>query len=122
MNALYDHSQHGGLPPFDRLDAAQVRPAIGRILEELTVGQRSIEADVQPTWASAVEAVGDLVEPLERAWGAGTHLVGVKNSPELREAHQAIQPAVVEASLKLAQSEPLFRALSTLRTGPGFAS
>ncbi|OGQ21734.1 MAG: peptidase M3 [Deltaproteobacteria bacterium RBG_16_71_12] len=122
MNALYDHSQHGGLPPFDRLDAAQVRPAIGRILEELTVGQRSIEADVQPTWASAVEAVGDLVEPLERAWGAVTHLVGVKNSPELREAHQAIQPAVVEASLKLAQSEPLFRALSTLRTGPGFAS
>ncbi|MBI1948081.1 MAG: M3 family metallopeptidase [Deltaproteobacteria bacterium] len=121
MNALYEHAQRGGLPPFDGLDAAQIKPALGRVLEELAAGQRRLEDSVEPSWASAVDAVGDLVEPLERAWGAVTHLVGVKNSPELREAHQAVQPAVVEASLKLAQSEPLFRALSALRGGPAFA-
>ena len=122
MNALYDHSQQGGLPPFDRIDAGQVKPALERILAELTAGQRAQEAAVEPTWASAVEAVNDLVEPLERAWGAVTHLVAVKNSPALREAHQAVQPAVVEASLTLAQSEPLFRALTALRAGPVFAT
>ncbi len=122
MNALFDHSQQGGLPPFDRIDASQVKPALERILAELAAGQRTIEAAVEPTWACAVDAVNDLVEPLERAWGAVTHLVAVKNSPALREAHQAVQPAVVEASLKLAQSEPLFRALITLRGGPAFAA
>ncbi len=122
MNALYDHSQQGGLPPFDRIDADQVRPALERILAELAAGQRAAEAAIEPTWARAVDAVNDLVEPLERAWGAVTHLVAVKNSPALREAHQAAQPAVVEASLKLAQSEPLFRALTSLRAAPAFAA
>ena len=122
MNALYDFAQQGGLPPFDKLDAAQVQPALTRILEELAAAQQALEPRVAPTWDSAVEAVNDLVEPLERAWGAVSHLVGVKNSPALREAHQAVQPAVVEASLRLAPSEPLFQALKSLREGPGWGS
>ncbi|MCC7111355.1 MAG: hypothetical protein IT382_18825, partial [Deltaproteobacteria bacterium] len=54
MNALYDFAQQGSLPPFDKLDAAQVQPALARILEDLAAAQRALEPKVAPTWDSAV--------------------------------------------------------------------
>ena len=47
--------------------------------------------------------------------------MGVKNSPELREAHAAVQPAVVRFGLRAAQSKPLYDALVALRDGPAWA-
>jgi oligopeptidase A len=134
MNPLYDFARASSspsslrenLPPFAAITADQVVPAMKQLLEELAAGQRALEAAAEAaagdavSWASAVEAVADLVEPVERAWGVVSHLNGVKNSPALREAHQAAQPEVVAAFLGLAQSEPLYRALVALKEGPAF--
>ena len=122
MNALYDFAKKGGLPPFSSFSAEQVVPAVKRLLEELKAGQIELEASVVASWASAVDALADLVEPIERAWGAVGHLNAVKNSPALREAHQSVQPDVVATFLQLAQSEPLYRALVKLKEGPDYAS
>jgi oligopeptidase A len=51
-----------------------------------------------------------------------SHLNGVKNSPALREAHQAVQPEVVGTFLGLAQSEPLYKALVGIKDSPAYAS
>ncbi len=118
MNALYDFAKAGGLPPFSSITPDQVVPAVRKLLEEMAAARGSLEARVEPTWASAVEAVADLVEPMERAWGVVSHLNAVKNAPALREAHQTAQPEVVAAFLSLAQSEPLFQALEALQGSP----
>ena len=48
--------------------------------------------------------------------------MGVQNSPELRAAHDAVQKDVVQASMRIAQSEPIYRALLALkRRGVGRA-
>src|SRR5688572_1966955 len=122
MNALYEFAKTGGLPPFDKLAAEQVVPAIKALLEEVESARADIEATLEPSWDGAVERVNDLVEPIERAWGAVSHLIGVKNSPELRAAHQQVQPEVVAAFLKLSQSKPLYEALRRLKDGPVYAS
>lgn len=41
--------------------------------------------------------------------------MGVKNSDELRKAHESLQPAVIETYQTLGQSVPLFNALSDLK-------
>src|SRR5690606_17799647 len=55
--------------------------------------------------------------PFEYAWQPVSHLFGVKNSPELREAYEAVLGDVVSFGLRLKQSEPIFRALEQIRTG-----
>ena len=58
-----------------------------------------------------------LGEGLGYAWSVINHLMGVKNSPELRAAHQAVQQDVVTAFMTLGQSVPIYRALVALRDG-----
>jgi oligopeptidase A len=130
MNALLDYARDpgafGGLPPFSKISADQVVPAVDALLEDLDDGQAKLEAKLTstktPCYDDVVEAVADLTEPVERGWGVVGHLMGTKNHPALREAQQAAQPKVVMAMMKLAQSQPLFRAVEALRTSPAFSS
>ena len=43
--------------------------------------------------------------------------MGVRNSDELRKAHDTFQPAMVELYSTLRQSQPVFNALESLKTG-----
>ncbi len=51
-----------------------------------------------------------------------SHLLGVLNSPELRKAHEEVLPEVVTFSLRVGQSEPVYRALKGLKDGPAWAT
>jgi oligopeptidase A len=69
-----------------------------------------------------------VVEPLERIgdrlatrWSVVGHFLGVKNTPPLRTAHEAVQPEVVLFALRLAQSRPIYEALVALSKGAEFA-
>lgn len=104
-----------GLPPFDRVAPEQVVPALSRLLVELETELTRLEADVQPTWESLVEPLTHLEERLNWSWGIVGHLMGVKNSPELRQAHEAIQPKLVQFSNRASQSQPLYAGYKALR-------
>ena len=67
--------------------------------------------------ADSLEAVED---NLGRVWGVVSHLQGVCSTPEMREAHAAAQPTVVEASTKAQQSRPLFEAITDVVQSPDF--
>ena len=62
-----------------------------------------------------LQAIG---ERLRWSWGVVSHLNGVCNSPELRDAHAAQQPDVVRLSNRLGQSQILHRALMALQSDP----
>ena len=105
-------------PPFDEIRPDHVEPAIRALVEALGRALIEIEAGIQPTWSSLVEDLTRRFEPLRLAWGAVGHLTGVRNSPELRAAHEAVQPAVVELFTRVGQSQPLHHAAVALRDGP----
>ena len=109
------------LPRFDGITPATVEPSVTKLLDDVSAGFERVEAGATPTYAATVTATDRLFEPFERVWGPVGHLMGVKNSPELREAHAAVQPAVVRFGLRAAQSKPLYDALVALRDGPAWA-
>ncbi len=104
-----------GLPPFERIQATHVVPAISQILEELKTELAHIFANLTPTWTGLVEPLTQLEERLGWSWGIVGHLMGVKNSPELRQAYETVQPEVVKFYNQLSQSQPLYQGLCALQ-------
>lgn len=104
-----------GLPPFDRIKAEQVVPAINQLLQELDEGVNKLEENVTPTWSGLVEPLTKLEEGLSWSWGIVGHLMGVKNSPELRAAYEQMQPEIIKFYNKLTQSKPLYEAFKGIK-------
>ncbi|WP_017317244.1 M3 family metallopeptidase [Mastigocladopsis repens] len=111
-----------GLPPFGEIKAEYVVPAFNQLLAELDQEVATLEANVEPTWSGLVEPLEKLTERLYWSWGVVNHLMGVKNSPELREAYETVQPQVVQFSNKLSQSQPIYNAFKVLRASDAWAT
>ncbi|MBD2429996.1 MULTISPECIES: M3 family metallopeptidase [Fischerella] len=107
--------QGAGLPDFVNIKPEHVVPAFNQLLAELEQELTKLEADVQPSWSGLVEPLEKITERLNWSWGVVNHLMGVKNSPQLREAFETVQPQVVQFSNKLSQSQPIYNAFKTLR-------
>jgi oligopeptidase A len=117
-NPLYSYR---GLPPFAQITPEHVVPAVTAVLEECRAAFDALEASVEPTWQSVVVAPREALHALDRVWSPVGHLMGVANSPQLRAAHEAMEPAVVEFGLRLGQSEPMYRATVALRDSAGWS-
>jgi oligopeptidase A len=104
-----------GLPPFADITPDQVIPAFNQLLAELDEELSRLEAKVKPTWNDLVEPLNQLTERLGWSWGVVSHLMGVKNSPELREAYESVQPQVVQFFNKLGQSKPIYNAFKQIQ-------
>jgi oligopeptidase A len=113
-----------GLPQFTAITPEQVDQAIPQWLAELGAELDSLEAALagrldspqgEPLrWAELMDPLHQLGERLRWSWGVVTHLNGVCNTPELREAHQRQQGAVVAFGNRAGQSQLLYRALQQL--------
>jgi oligopeptidase A len=104
-----------GLPPFDQIQPDQVGPAITELLQQLDVELTQLESNLVPTWKGLVEPLEQLEERLSWSWGIVGHLMGVKNSPELRQAYESMQPEVVKFWNRLSQSQPIYQGFKALR-------
>jgi oligopeptidase A len=111
-----------GLPPFDGIETAHIVPGITTLLENLRADLQGLEASVVPTWDGLVEPLTRLEERLGWSWGIIGHLMGVKNSPELRAAYEAVQPGLVQFSTQSGQSKPLYDAFKQLRASAAWES
>ncbi|HLP87364.1 MAG TPA: M3 family metallopeptidase [Nostocaceae cyanobacterium] len=107
--------QGKGLPPFAEIEAKQVEPAFNQLLAELEQKLAKLETNVQPTWTDLVEPLENITERLFWSWGIINHLMGVKNSPELRTAYEKVQPLVVQFITKIGQSKPIYNTFKALR-------
>ncbi len=107
-----------GLPPFEAITPDHVVPAITQLLSELEAELTTLETHVQPTWKDLVEPLQQLQERLVWSWGIVNHLMGVQNSPELRQAHETVQPKVVQFINQLNQSQGIYQAFKALHDSP----
>ena len=103
-----------GLPPFLEITPEHVIPAITQLLEEANTGLTNLEATLQPTWLGLVEPLERLTERIGWGWGTIEHLLSVKNSAELREAHKVVQPKVIEFFNRFSQSQSVYRAFKAI--------
>lgn len=103
-----------GLPPFTEIKTEHIVPGMTQLLTELEQELTNLETTVTPTWEKLVDPLQNLTDRLGWSWGIVNHLTTVKNSPELREAHETIQPQVVQFYNRLSQSQPLYQAFKAL--------
>ena len=116
-----------GLPPFGEIKAEHVVPGIEQLLKNLEQDLRSLETQLKaqlqssppasPSWAELIEPLTSITERLGWSWGIISHLMGVKNSPELRSAYESVQPALVQFANEISQSQVIYEALKRLRNG-----
>ncbi|WP_419547088.1 M3 family metallopeptidase [Microcystis sp.] len=106
-----------GLPAFDQIQPGLIVPGMTQLLQELARELTDLEAQIIPTWEKLVEPLTRIEERLSWSWGIIGHLMGVKNSPELRQAYESVQPQVVEFISRLSQSKPIYEAFLSLRQG-----
>ncbi|MBL8515401.1 MAG: M3 family metallopeptidase [Betaproteobacteria bacterium] len=119
MNPLLDFS---GLPRFNAVRAEHVQPAVEQLIIE---GRAAVEAAVvettPPTWDNFVRPLDDAGERLSRAWGQVSHLNAVMNSPELRDAYNAMLPVLTQYYTELGQDERLYAKYKALRASSEYS-
>jgi oligopeptidase A len=117
-NPLLDFS---GLPRFDAIRATDVAPAIDALIASARAKIEAVATDARPaTWDSVAEPIADALEPLDRAWGAVSHLNSVMSTPQLRDAYNAALPKVTAFYTELGQDLRLFDRHRALAASPGF--
>ncbi len=104
-----------GLPPFDQIRAEHIVPAMTELLAILEAKVQVLETSLTATWAGLVEPLTAIEESLSWSWGIVGHLMGVKNSSELRQAYETVQPQVVQFINRLSQSQPIYQGFKNLR-------
>ncbi|NJR17800.1 MAG: M3 family metallopeptidase [Calothrix sp. CSU_2_0] len=104
-----------GLPSFTEIKPEHVAPAVNQLINELENQLTQLENTVEPTWTGLVEPLEKISDRIYWTWGAVSHLMGVKNSNELREAYESVQPLVIQFLNKLSQSQPIYNAFKSLR-------
>jgi len=97
------------LPPFSRIRAEHVLPAVqtllgrgrGRVAEVL-------DAAEEPSWESVVQAIDEMDDRINRAWSPVAHLNAVADNPALREAYNAALPLLSDYAAEMGQNEGLY--------------
>jgi len=116
-----------GLPAFEAITPEQVRLHIPELLASLNGELGSLEASLEQAlaagaplgWEAVMDPLHHLGERLRWSWGVVSHLNGVCNGTELREAHASQQAPVVAFGNRAGQSGVLYRALQRLQAQGG---
>eukprot|EP00668_Euglena_longa_P000212 GGOE01000294.1.p1 GENE.GGOE01000294.1~~GGOE01000294.1.p1 ORF type:complete len:744 (+),score=149.72 GGOE01000294.1:32-2263(+) len=108
-----------GLPKFASIEPHHIEPAIMHLLTSLQTDfadleTRASQVPAADVYADVVERLEVVRDPLQYAWSAVTHLLTVRSSRELREAHEDMQPLVIRAQQKIGQSRVIHGALKRL--------
>ncbi len=97
------------LPDFAAIHPEHVQPAIHQLL---AAAQAALDEAVKPETPADYDALSRILdsatERLGTAWGAVGHLNAVADTPALREAFNAMLPAVTEFSTAMGANEALF--------------
>ena len=89
--------------PFDKIQAAQVEPAVDELLADAQMRLEAARSAADP-----LQAIDTMTERLDYALGVVRHLEGVATTPELRAAHNAVQPKASAFYSSIALDEGLW--------------
>jgi oligopeptidase A len=92
--------------PFDKIEASDVEPAIDQLLADAAARLEATIASDRP-----LHALDTMTEKLDYAMSVIRHLESVATTPELRAAHNAIEPKVSAFYSSLPLNEGLWKAI-----------
>ena len=109
------------LPPFSRIEAAHVEPAVRQLIER---NKQAIEdllaANSVYTWDKLLQPIEEMEDELAQAWSPVSHLNSVRNSDALRETYNACLPLLSEYSTWMGQHTALCDAYQQIAASADF--
>lgn len=113
----------GELPAFSAIAPEHVNPAIDDVLAGFRAEVDRLTADPSARdFATLLAPLERWEERLGRTFAPVSHLHGVKDSPELREAYSEALEKLTEHGTELGQNRALYEAVKAVREAPGFAA
>lgn len=110
------------LPDFAAILPEHIQPAITDLLAQ---AQHALDTVTKPDAPADYESLSRVLnvstERLGTAWGAVGHLNAVANTPALREAYNAMLPAVTEFYTSLGANEALYAKYKAIAAQPGLS-
>lgn len=100
-----------------------VEPAIRQLLAETRQGiEQLIEQVTEPDWDTFIEPMETLSGRLWRAWSVAGHLNAVVNTPDLRQAYNAMLPVITEFSSWIGLNKDLFSRYQHIAQASAFSA
>lgn len=110
------------LPPFDTIRPEHVVPAI----DELLTSNRKKVAELLETrpvtWNKLVYGIEEMDDFLSQSFSPVSHMNSVVNTPEIRDAYNAVLPKLSEYQTEMGQNAKLFAAFKQLAEGESYQS
>ncbi len=108
------------LPDFAAIQPEHVQPAI---TELLAAARKALDEATKPETPADYDTLSHILdtatERMGTAWGAVGHLNAVADTPALREAYNAMLPAVTEFSTAMGANEALFAKYKAVMAAQG---
>ncbi|KAG3053839.1 hypothetical protein PI125_g25950 [Phytophthora idaei] len=108
------------LPPFERLQLAEIEPAVTNAAANYARDLHELEKKIHDAGKNV--QFGDAVDPLEmqgdalgRMWGIVGHLMSVRSPGELRTVHEKSQQLEIKTVTETSQSKTLYDAYIAVR-------
>jgi oligopeptidase A len=110
------------LPDFAAIEPSHIQPAIAELLAQAQQALDQVTAPGAPADYELLSRTLNVAsERLGTAWGAVGHLNAVANTPALREAYNAMLPAVTEFHTALGANEALYAKYKAIAAQPGLS-
>ncbi|MBQ6141364.1 MAG: M3 family metallopeptidase [Kiritimatiellae bacterium] len=106
-------------PRWDLITPSFARSELDRLLVESERAVAAVEADDSADYEKFVWALDDATRELWQTWGYVSHLLGVMNSQEWRDVQEDYQGKMVEFTLRVSQSEPIYARAKAVRAAMG---
>ncbi|GAB3536729.1 M3 family metallopeptidase [Pontibacter brevis] len=106
---------YGGVPAFDKMNLADLKPAIEKGMAlQLAEIDAIANNPTPPTFENTIEAMERAGEELNRAFTYYSIWSSNISSPEFREIQAELAPKISEFSSKISQNEKLFQRIKTV--------
>lgn len=113
---------YGGVPPFDKVNVADLKPALeAAMAESLAQIDAIANAKSAPTFENTIAAMDRTGKTLDRVstiygiWG------GNMSTPEFQKIESEMDPKLAEFSDKITQNDALFKRIETIYNSPAKA-
>ena len=108
------------LPKFNDIVTENIQSDIQTILKETkrnfnTLEQGIIKKNNDINYSLVVEELEKIQYPITFSWAIIAHLMSVKNTEELRQIYQTLQPSIIQFNQEVGQSKVFYDSLSTVK-------
>ena len=104
------------LADYQAIKPEHIEPALDELLKKGRALTKQLLADnTEYSWENLVLPLEISDNEMERMWSPISHLNGVLNTPELRDAYTACLPKLSEYSTEMGQNKELFLALQQIQ-------